>query len=272
MSNNERVMASNLEILVLDWLDKRGIVYDFQSSLLGGRVEFGGMVIDIILPESGIAMRIMGEYYHSGVIQEAKDREQRSMLEGLGYRVVDLQEADLTTNLDAVMEKAIMGDEMSEIDTDLLRGDPGMAAGMITGLGDPTSKIPSSHTTPVVRTDVAVSNVLNGTLVYDGGIECDCWFKWGETVEEEGCLRGIFPFNCLKFYHQINQDTPIHCLDFIEASDKLVHETPFQRNKRTDDTFDEQLNLEEDTWYAFMAKARNPSYSVDGAVRCFMGV
>lgn len=266
------LILTDLERLVYTWLVERNIEFDFQSSLMGGRIEFGGAVVDFILVESGILLRVFGEYWHTGLVQEAKDREQRSMLEGLGYRVVDLHEEELTTNLDAVMEKAIMGDEMSEIDTDLLRGNPGMAAGMITGLGDPTSKIPPSHTTPVVRTDLAVSNVLNGTLVYDGGIECDCWFKWGEAVEEAGCLRGIFPFNCLKFYYQITQETPIHCLDFIEAPDNLVHETPFQRNKRTDDTFDKQLSIEEDTWYAYLAKARNPSYSVDGAVRCFMGV
>jgi len=265
------ILMTSLEKLVADWLDKRGILYDLQSSLLGGRAEFGGAVVDFILIESAIILRIMGEYWHAGTIQEAKDREQRTMLENIGYRVVDLQEEDLNTNLDAVMEKAIMGDEMSEIDSDLIRGNPGMAAGMITGLGSPTSKIPSSHTTPIVRTDEPTvssdTSNLNGTLVYDGSIECDCRFHWGEAEEEENCLSWIFPWTRDRAYYGLN---PNICLD-VAVFGSHIHITNWKRNKRTDDTFDEAVGTTRGQYYNYKAEAENPSHSVFGSEVIFSG-
>ena len=266
------VIMSSLERLVYNWLTERGIIFDFQSSLIGGRVEFGGAVVDFVLIEEGVILRIHGEYWHTGIIQEAKDREQRTMLENIGYRVVDLQEQDLTTNLDAVMNKAIMGDEMSEIDSALVRGNQGMAAGMITGLGNPTAAIPSSHTTPIVRTDEATSVsetvTLNGTLVYDGGIECDCRFRWGSATTSDDTLCWIFPFTRNRAYYELTPNIPI-TLGIGGNYDTL---TEWLRNKRTDDTFDADLQgLTLGAAYCYRAETRNPTYTAFGGDIKFIG-
>ncbi len=263
------VIMSSLERLVYNWLIERGIAFDFQSSLLGGRVEFGGAVVDFILIEEGVILRIFGEYWHTGIIQEAKDREQRTMLENIGYRVVDLQEQDLTTNLDAVMEKAIMGDEMSEIDSDLVRGNPGMAKGVVTGLGNPTAAIPSSHTTPIARTDEANNDTLNGAVGYDGGIECDCRFHWGKGTTTDETLCWIFPFTRNRAYYELNPNIPVT----LGHGGNYGNVTNWQRNKRTDDTFDKVLSgLTRGQVYCARAEVKNRDYQDFGGDIKFFGV
>ena len=69
--------------------------FDFQSSMNGGRLELGGMVVDFIFPRLMIALRIQGPT-HLEVLRMRKDQEQRQILEQMGYKVYDL---DLPTIL-----------------------------------------------------------------------------------------------------------------------------------------------------------------------------
>ena len=264
------LVASDLERLVYEWLTKRGIEFSFQSSLLGGRMEYGGIIIDFILIESGIALRVQGEYFHSGVEQEAKDREARIVLENMGFRVVDLEEQDLITNLDAVMERAIEGNEMSPIYSDLHTGNIGMARGMDVGLGDPTANIPSSITTPEVRTDAASdTNVLNGTLKYDGGMYCDCSFVYGEGKEETSELSWIFPFTFNALYDLFNPQIS----KTLGLCDDFSKETAPTKAQLTDDTFTSTLgNLTKGQVYSFKAKAKNDSYTDTANAHLLVGV
>ena len=108
---NQKV-ATDIERLALDWLDRHGIDYLFQTSLAGGYYELGGIVVEILLPDRWVAIRIMGEYWHRGVVPEGKALIQREQLESMGWTVVDVWGEDLKDRLDETMSKAILGVEM----------------------------------------------------------------------------------------------------------------------------------------------------------------
>jgi len=107
--------ASDIEMIVLRWLDGKGIVdYEFQSSLLGGYYELGGSVVDVLFPERLLAWRIQGDYWHKQISQRARDDIQREMLEAQGWTVIDIWGSDLDTpeRVNETLTKALQGGEM----------------------------------------------------------------------------------------------------------------------------------------------------------------
>jgi len=107
-------IASDLERIVLEWLDKRNIMYNFQSSLLGGRYELGGSIVDITFPERLLGWRIQGDYWHKQIAKQATDSVQRELLESQGWTIVDIWGEDLETpeEVNNTLEKALRGEEM----------------------------------------------------------------------------------------------------------------------------------------------------------------
>jgi len=82
------------ERIVWRWLVEKGhlvpdIDFEFQSSMLGGRMEFGGIVVDFIFRNKKIALQVQGPT-HKETLRIAKDEEQRLILAQWGYRVVNL--------------------------------------------------------------------------------------------------------------------------------------------------------------------------------------
>lgn len=105
-------VASDIELLVIQWLERRNIEYQFSTGLGGGFFELGGAVVDFLFPDLGIAWRIMGEYYHTGVEKEGSDEIQREMLTNMGYIVVDIWGLDITERIDQTLTLALQGVEM----------------------------------------------------------------------------------------------------------------------------------------------------------------
>jgi hypothetical protein len=62
--------------------------FDFQSSLLGGRLALGGIVADFMFPYLRIVVQVQGPT-HAQFIRKAKDQEQRELLEAMGYRTLE---------------------------------------------------------------------------------------------------------------------------------------------------------------------------------------
>jgi len=93
-------IISELERIVHNWLTRHKISFDFQSSIAGGFYALGGSVVDFILKDMMVALRVQGTYWHTGVMKEGRDLYQREILEQLGYTVVDLWEADLEKRLE----------------------------------------------------------------------------------------------------------------------------------------------------------------------------
>lgn len=100
--SEESVTGFLSERIVYKWLlgakMTPGIDFDYQSSMQGGRLQMGGLVVDFIFPRLMIALRIQGPT-HEDVIRMRKDREQRQILESMGYKVYDL---DLPTILNEI--------------------------------------------------------------------------------------------------------------------------------------------------------------------------
>lgn len=82
------------ERIVLKWLIRahfiNGIDFDFQSSVDGGRLELGGLVVDFLFPLMKMVIQVDGPT-HTSLRRERKDEEQRSTLEMMGYRVYNLE-------------------------------------------------------------------------------------------------------------------------------------------------------------------------------------
>jgi very-short-patch-repair endonuclease len=105
---------SDLEAMVYKWLTQHRIKFEFQSQLIGlrGVRELGDAIVDFILTENNILLRIMGEYFHAGVNVEARDTIQKERLQALGYVVVDLWTKDLMERLNYTMQQAIKGEQL----------------------------------------------------------------------------------------------------------------------------------------------------------------
>ena len=114
VDNDNGRVASDIEIIVLNFLDKNNIVYEFQSSLMGGRFELGGLIADILIPDLQLAWRIHGDYWHRQIGKTGQDIIQRELLEAEGWTVVDLYGSDLLNpeTREQTLIKALHGEEM----------------------------------------------------------------------------------------------------------------------------------------------------------------
>ena len=101
---------SDLEALVYNFLVRRNIPFDFQTSLAGGFYSLGGAVVDFIIGD--LAWRVMGEYFHKGIEKTGSDIIQREQLMAMGYTVVDLLADDLENRLNETLTLALQGQEM----------------------------------------------------------------------------------------------------------------------------------------------------------------
>ncbi|KKL12247.1 hypothetical protein LCGC14_2537680 [marine sediment metagenome] len=106
------LVASDIELIVIRWLERRKIAFKFQTSFAGGFTELGGAVIDITIGDLRLAWRINGEYWHRGVVPEGKAALQKEAIEADGYIVVDLEEQDIKERTNETLTKALLGQEM----------------------------------------------------------------------------------------------------------------------------------------------------------------
>ena len=113
------VMGTLPELCGFAWLEGRGRLFEFQSSMLGGRMIRGGAVADFVIYDlvpGGLAIwRIQGDYWHGSQESIEHDREQRERLlvswyGGLPVRmVVDLWESDVYSRFPEVFVSAEAG-------------------------------------------------------------------------------------------------------------------------------------------------------------------
>ena len=104
---------SSLEKKVYDWLTKNDILFSTQETMFGLASELGSAVVDFIIGDRNLALRIMGSYWHSGIESKARDEFGKEQLLNAGYQVVDLWEENLETpeKLETTMQLALKGQE-----------------------------------------------------------------------------------------------------------------------------------------------------------------
>jgi hypothetical protein len=71
-----------------------GIDFSFQSSLEGGRLELGGIVVDFLFPLIQLVIQVQGPT-HTQFLRMKKDEEQRQILAAMGLTVTDLYEDEI---------------------------------------------------------------------------------------------------------------------------------------------------------------------------------
>lgn len=109
------------ELVVMDWLDRHYVKYQYQVPLGGGRSLRGGQVLDFLVVQPGgmLVIRVMG-YYHEQPAQEGVDAAQRLHLQRTkvqGQRVkavADVWERRLLDSKlrDETMQNALKGIEV----------------------------------------------------------------------------------------------------------------------------------------------------------------
>ena len=77
-----------LELLKRNYVE--GIDFTFQSAKDGGRVDFGGMVVDFLLELDRLVIQVDGPT-HDTHIRQAKDREQEGVLASMGFTVLRIK-------------------------------------------------------------------------------------------------------------------------------------------------------------------------------------
>jgi len=89
------IKGTLIERIFYKALEQRGYVagvdFDFQSSLLGGRLVMGGIVADFLFPYKRLIINIQGPT-HATWVRAAKDQEQRELLESMGYTVLEIDQ------------------------------------------------------------------------------------------------------------------------------------------------------------------------------------
>jgi hypothetical protein len=90
--------------------------FTFQSSLEGGRMELGGLVLDFELPgrigSKGLVINVQGEVWHRHTTaQRGKDLNDKIRLTGMGYHVVYCNEDDILRSVGWVVDLALVGQQ-----------------------------------------------------------------------------------------------------------------------------------------------------------------
>ena len=106
------IPMTDIETVTYQWLTRRNIEFQFQTSLVGGFYQLGGAVVDFLIQDRMLAWRIFGEYWHRGVTKEGSDLIQREMLMTLGWTVVDMWSDDILERTDETLNLALSGQEV----------------------------------------------------------------------------------------------------------------------------------------------------------------
>lgn len=72
--------------------------FTFQSSMDGGRMELGGMVVDFLFEYWRLAVRVHS-YTHQAFMQAKRDEEQAGILNSFGFEVLDLWDKTILNEL-----------------------------------------------------------------------------------------------------------------------------------------------------------------------------
>ena len=102
------------EFLVYASLIKQGKVegvdFNYQSALMGGRLDKGGVVLDFIFSDPpDLAINVQGEYYHYGLgatfIQN--DLIVSQQMAGQGINLIFIDESDVLEDVDYYVRQAL---------------------------------------------------------------------------------------------------------------------------------------------------------------------
>tara|TARA_Y100000310_G_scaffold330707_1_gene402818 strand:+ start:219 stop:617 length:399 start_codon:yes stop_codon:yes gene_type:complete len=116
----ENWLGSLPEWLVFEDLNKRGmrngVEFTYQSPLMGGRIEKGGLVVDFIFNDPpDLAINVQGEYYHQmiGAATIARDKIARTQLAGMGITLIFIDAEDVMKDVKSYVTAALNYQDLS---------------------------------------------------------------------------------------------------------------------------------------------------------------
>ena len=104
-----RAKGTKPEYIVWRWLTNtkqlvEGVDFQFQSGQFGGRIMFGGVVVDFFFPGLRMAWRVQGERFHLlETADRVRDLMDKQRLFETGFDVIDLWAEDLETRPNLVL-------------------------------------------------------------------------------------------------------------------------------------------------------------------------
>jgi hypothetical protein len=107
--------ASTLEVVMIEWFDRKHVKYVFQQWLLGGRAIKGGQVTDFIV-DAGmfqIVIEAQGSYWHNRLGSKQHDEVQKFRLIGLTFQgkkiksVINVWESKIMQPIKAIREQTM---------------------------------------------------------------------------------------------------------------------------------------------------------------------
>ena len=87
-----------------------GLDFSFQSPLLGGRQDKGGVVIDFMFVDPpNLAVNVQGVYYHYGlgVVQLVRDKIGRAQLAAMGITLIFVDEDSIYEDVEYYVKEAL---------------------------------------------------------------------------------------------------------------------------------------------------------------------
>ena len=112
IDNSDYAFLSDLEKKVWSWLTRNNIPFQTERVMLAEAREIGSAVVDFLIPDKNLILRVMGSYWHSGLKAKARDELSKERLINQGYIVVDLWEETLSdARIERTMRMAIQGQE-----------------------------------------------------------------------------------------------------------------------------------------------------------------
>jgi hypothetical protein len=109
------VTASLPEYTIAKELDRMGLVYEFQTPMLGGREVKGGLVADFYLPNYSLIISVLGVYYHYELNKTAKDVIEATAIMSQGISTIFIDEDDALKNPHYYIEEALRGIDHSRL-------------------------------------------------------------------------------------------------------------------------------------------------------------
>ena len=87
-----------------------GIDFSYQSSLLGGRLFKGGVILDFyFFNPPDLAINVQGEYYHygKGKVMIQNDMLTREQVASMGINLIFIDESDVLKDVDYYVKEAL---------------------------------------------------------------------------------------------------------------------------------------------------------------------
>jgi hypothetical protein len=112
--------GSKPEWAVYDALTKLGYLsgrdFTYQASIAGGRLEYGGAILDFVIFAINIAINVQSTYYHyADPYVHRRDEMVRAMVEGMGLKLIYIDEEDALANALFYVKEALAGIDHSKM-------------------------------------------------------------------------------------------------------------------------------------------------------------